>query len=159
MRAYSVGLYLNEIVTRIKYYSFGIWYWFHIYQETDINTILPKYHNLIHQFWHTLRFSYITLRNFITCISSCTTTEIMTQNCFICLKKSSLNTFPIPATLYNPANYSSPFHLYILCLWECCLSKITLCKHNNNNPISVIIYHVASESDYFFIQHNILRSI
>ena len=51
----------------------------------------------------------------------------MTQNHFICLKKSSLNTFPIPATLYNPANCWSPFYFYILSLWECCLSRITLC--------------------------------
>ena len=43
------------------------------------------------------------------------------------LKKSSLNTFPISSTLYKPANYWSPFYLCILSLWECCLSRITLC--------------------------------
>ena len=52
---------LNEIIIRIKYYSFEIWYLFHIYQEIDINTILAKYHNLIYQFWYTLLGFHISL--------------------------------------------------------------------------------------------------
>ena len=62
-----------------------------------------------------------------------------------------------PAILYNPGHYWSPF-IFIFCPVENVVKVESHYIYSHNNPISVIIYHVASEIDVF-TQCNILRPI